>query len=158
MLCWAFFYLIAHKVSSPSWGDNRVGCYNSKPCWLLRPKMNDSHCTHSTLILPCQSKFYSSFQLGYLIVECIGRELMSNSKFITQLINSCILELTSIVTFNSLDGCFKLIINALDKLFECCKHIILINKKEHLCVSSEIIHNHKSVFVSTNASVCGWFK
>jgi hypothetical protein len=33
-----------------------------------------------------------------------GQELMSNSKFITQLINSSVLEFTTIVTSNSLDG------------------------------------------------------
>jgi hypothetical protein len=45
----------------------------------------------------------------------LGQELMSNSKIITQLINSSILELTTIVTSNSLDGCFKLIVYAFDK-------------------------------------------
>ena len=40
---------------------------------------------------------------------------MSNSKFITQLINSSVLEFTTVVTSNFLDGCFKLIVNALVK-------------------------------------------
>jgi hypothetical protein len=53
-----------------------------------------------------------SFKPG---VTVLGQELISNSKVITQLINSSVLELSTIVTSNSHDGCFKLIMNALDE-------------------------------------------
>jgi hypothetical protein len=79
---------------------------------------------------------------------------MSNPKLITQIINSCVLEFTSIVTSHFLDGYFKLIVNSLDECLEGYKHITFINEKEHPCISSEIIHNYKSIFASTNASEC----
>jgi hypothetical protein len=72
---------------------------------------------------------------------------MPNLKLITQIINSCVLELTSIVTSHFLDGGLKLIVNSLDECLEGCKYITLVNKKEHLCISSEIIHNHKSIII-----------
>ena len=68
---------------------------------------------------------------------------MSNPKLITQIINSCVLEFTSIITSHFLDGCFKLIVNSLDECLEGCKHVTLVNKKEHSCISSKIIYNHK---------------
>jgi hypothetical protein len=80
---------------------------------------------------------------------------MPNPKLITQIINSCVLKLISIVTSHFLDGGLKFIVNSLDECLEGCKHITLVNKKEHPSVSSEIIHSHKSIFVFTNASVCG---
>jgi hypothetical protein len=80
---------------------------------------------------------------------------MPNPKLITQIINFCVFELTSIVTSHFLDGGLKLIVNSFDECLKGCKHITLVNKKEHPCIFSEIIHNHKSIFVSTNASVCG---
>jgi hypothetical protein len=51
---------------------SRVDCFG--------PKMNDSHYIHSTLILPCQSRSYSSSQLDHLIMECTWpRSLIPNS-------------------------------------------------------------------------------
>jgi type III secretory pathway component EscT len=90
-----------------------------------------------------------------LIEELLGQKLMPNPKLITQIINSCVLELIFIVTSHFLDGGLKFIVNSLDECLEGCKHITLVNKKEHSSVSSEIIHNHKSIFISTNASVRG---
>jgi hypothetical protein len=54
---------------------------------------------------------------------------MSNSKFITQLINSSVLELTTIVTSNSLDGCFKLILNALTNDLKVANTSLLSTRK-----------------------------
>ena len=54
---------------------------------------------------------------------------MSNSKIITQLINSSVLELTTIVTSNSLDGYFKLIVNALDKCLNVANTSLLSTRK-----------------------------
>jgi hypothetical protein len=54
---------------------------------------------------------------------------MPNAKLITQIINSCVLELTSIVTSHFLDGGLKLIVNSFDECIEGCKHITLANKK-----------------------------
>ena len=51
---------------------------------------------------------------------------MPNTKFITKLINSCVLEFTSIVASYFLDGCFKLIVYSLDKCFENGKSITLV--------------------------------
>ena len=50
------------------------------------------------------------------------------------------------------------IVNSLDECLKGCKHITLINKKEHPSVSSEIIHYHKSIFISTDTSVLCWPK
>jgi hypothetical protein len=75
---------------------------------------------------------------------------MSNAKLITQIINSCVLEFTFIITSHFLDGGLKLIVNSLDKCLEGCKHITLVNKNEHAYISNEIIHNHKSILVATN--------
>jgi hypothetical protein len=75
MQCWAFFYSIAHMVSSLETYGNRGGCYKSKPCWLLRSKMNDSHYTHLTSILPYQSRFYSSSHVRCMLAcACLNRE------------------------------------------------------------------------------------
>jgi len=54
------------------------------------------------------------------------------------------------------------IVNSLDECLKGCKHITLINKKEHPSVSSEIIHYHKSILfppmlvyvVGPNKSMC----
>jgi hypothetical protein len=83
---------------------------------------------------------------------------MPNAIFITKLINSCILEFTTIVTSNFLDCCFKLIVNSLDECLEGCKHITLVNKKEQSSISSEIIRNHKAILVATNACISSWSK
>jgi hypothetical protein len=75
--------------------------------------------THIVLTMhrPCHINECSILPLNKAIRlwSVLGRELMSNSKVIKQLINSSVLELTTIVTSNSLDGCFKLIMNAFDK-------------------------------------------
>jgi hypothetical protein len=83
---------------------------------------------------------------------------MSNAILITKLINFCILEFTSIVTFHLLDCSFKLILYSLDECLECCKHITLVNKKGYPSISSEIMHNHKATLVATNACISGWSK
>jgi hypothetical protein len=83
---------------------------------------------------------------------------MSNPIHITKLINSCILEFIFIVTSHFLDCSFKLILYSFDECLECCKHITLVNKKEHLSVSSEIIHNHKAILIVINACICCWSK
>jgi hypothetical protein len=61
----------------------------------------------------------------------LGQKLMPNPELLTQIINSCVLELTSIVTSHFLDGGLKLIVNSLYECLEGCKYITLINKKEH---------------------------
>jgi hypothetical protein len=56
---------------------------------------------------------------------------MPSPKLVTQIINSCVVELTSIVTSHFLDGGLKLIVNSLAKCLEGCQYITLVNKKEH---------------------------
>ena len=87
---------------------------------------------------------------------------MSNSKLITKIINSSIIEFTSIVTSHFLDPCIKLILASLDKCFEYIKDFTFVNKKEDPCVSCIVIHYHKPYLfppmleyvVGPNKSIC----
>ena len=155
MLCWAFFHSIAHRVSSPSWGNNRVGCHNSKPCWLLRPKINGSHCTHSTLILPYQSRFYSFFQLSHWIEEYTWPRIYVwfqihhiTHQFLYSWIHFYCHFLLSWWLFQT--HCEF----SWWKFWRLQKH----HSYQQESVSCEIIHYHKSIFVPINTSVCCWPK
>jgi bisphosphoglycerate-dependent phosphoglycerate mutase len=78
--------------------------------------------THIVFTKHCSSHVNQSSILSFnytIRLRSVGwRELMSNTKIITQFLNSCVLELTTIVTSNLLDGDFKLILHSLDKRLE----------------------------------------
>jgi hypothetical protein len=83
---------------------------------------------------------------------------MPNAILITKFIDSCVLEFTTIVNSHFLDCCFKLTLHSLDECLECIKRITLVNKKGLSSVSSEVIHNHKSILVASNAFISCWPK
>jgi hypothetical protein len=83
---------------------------------------------------------------------------MSNAIVITKFFNSCILELTSIVTSHFLDSNLKLIVNSSEKGLKDIKHFTFITKKEYPCEFCKVIHYDKVILVAAYACVGCWAK
>src|ERR1043165_2375896 len=89
-----------------------------------------------------------------ILLRCVcSREFMSETIGIKKIFDMCILEFCTIITSDMLQRYFILGLSSLSESIEDIDNFALIIEKEYPSIAREIINNHDTILVASQASI-----